>query len=153
MSAAKLDERGTAVCFHVTRWCWYARSDDKNFSLHCRGLSQVSFLHRANHRTVEVRRDLWQLSDLIPLLKQGQSMASYPGQCPGDFGYHQKWQLHNLPVQLLPVLSYIHSEKLCPDVRMEPFAFWFVLVTSGPGTGYSLFPSSLHFLLDIYVHW
>lgn len=102
----------------------------------------MNFLHRANHRRVEVGRNLWQLSGLGPdaqdnvqvilgITKNGDSTTSLCNLCQD---------------------SVTLTVKRCPDVWRDPLPLWFVPVASGPGMGYSLSPSPLHFLLGIYVH-
>lgn len=48
--------------------------------------------------------------------------------------YLQGWKLQNLSWQLMPVLSYHHSNKLFPHVQRKPSVFWFVPTASGPVT-------------------
>lgn len=44
------------------------------------------------------------------------------------FEYLQRWRLHNLLQQSLPVLSHPPSEKVFPDVHTGPPVFQFVLI-------------------------
>lgn len=47
--------------------------------------------------------------------------------------YLQEWRLRDFAEQ--PMLVIWHTEKLFSDVQLEPPAFWFVPMASGPLTG------------------
>lgn len=70
-------------------------------------------------RMVEIGKDLWRSSGLIPLLKQGHPEQVAQDHVQVAFKYLQGGRLHNHSQQPVPVLSY--PIKLCAHL----FGFFF----------------------------
>lgn len=70
---------------------------------------------------VEVGRDLWRASVLIPLLKQGHFNPSAQGHVQMTFYYLQRGRLHYLSVHnLLLMLHQPQNEQVFSIVQREP---------------------------------
>ena len=96
---------------------------------------------------VEVRRDLWRSSGLMPLLKQGHLEPAGQDHVQTAFEYLQGGRLHNLLWLLVPVFRYPCSKELFPIFRVNFLCFNLCplpLVLSLGTTEKSLAPSSLH---------
>jgi len=61
-----------------------------------------------NHRMVEVGSDLWRSSCPALLLKQGHLEQVAHDHVQMAFEYLQRWRLHNLSEQPVPVLGHPH---------------------------------------------
>jgi len=75
---------------------------------------------------VEVARHFWRSSVPTPLLRQCHLELVAWDHVQMAFEYLQGWRLHKLPGQPVPVLGDPHSEKVLPDVQMDPTMFLFV---------------------------
>jgi len=65
-----------------------------------------------NHVMVEVRRDLWGSSGPISLVKGVHLELIAQDRVQMAFEYLQRWQLHNLSGQPVPLLSHPHSKNV-----------------------------------------
>lgn len=82
-----------------------------------------------------------------PLGQEGSPTASCPGRCPGSFSISQRWRLHNLSVQPVPLLGHHHSHVL-PEVQRFPwFSKRFHLAYGAEPVGFSSFFSLLLLIL------
>lgn len=79
---------------------------------------------------LEIRKDPWKLSCIMPLLEQGH-LASCQHHAQRAFEYFQGRWIYNFPGQPLPLFSHLHNKKEFPNVQREPPVFELPLVLSG----------------------
>jgi len=72
-----------------------------------------------NYRMVKVDRGVWRLLCPTVLLKQGCLGQFSQVHVQTAFEYLQRWRLHNLSRQPVPVLGHPHSEKAFPDIQRK----------------------------------
>ena len=65
-------------------------------------------------------RDLWRSSSPSPLLQQGQQQQVAQDPVQMALEYLQRWKLHNLSGQPVPLISPPRSEEVSPYIQMDP---------------------------------
>ena len=63
-----------------------------------------------NHRMLEDGKDFWKSSGPAPLLKQNHLEQAAQDHVQTVLKHPQRWRLHNLPGQPVPVLSHAHCK-------------------------------------------
>lgn len=82
----------------------------------CIAIESVCYWGCGYHRVTE-----WLRLGSLPPGQAGSPAASSPGPCPGGFSISERCRLHNLSVQLIPLLGQPHS-YVAPEVQKFP---WF----------------------------
>ena len=136
---------------------FHLRSDSscqKKEEINARKLSVWLQHFSQNHRMVSVGMDLWRLSSLTLLPKQGHLQQAAQDLVQPGLEYLQRRRFHNLPGQPVPVLRHPQSEEVLPHVQTELPMPQFVPIAPCPVTGHywkELGPILLTPTLQIFV--
>jgi len=104
---------------------------------------------------VGVGRDLCGSSSPAPLPKQDHLQQAAQDLVQAGLECLQRWRLHNLPGQPVPVLRHPQREEVLPHVQMELPVLQFMPVAPCPVTGqyYFIYAYSILFSLAIGVNF
>lgn len=104
----------------------------------CYGICYWELWISQGHRMAEVGREPFRSFGPNPG-QAGSPTAICPGPCPGSFSLSQRWRLHNISVQPVPLLGHCHSYVLPEAQRFPRFSKRFHLAYGAEPLGFSSF--------------